>query len=503
MKKIFTLLLAVLLGSVAMQAQEAGYQPLVREGVVWHYSRVYEDMPNEDYCTMFFDGDSIINNVVYKKCIEVSANGNRRVAALMREQDKIVYSIGGSTMAEEREGVYEGEIILYDFQNPSNMFPSSNLDDFVLMQTTVEVGGVSCDSYAYDNFNKMIESVGLDGSGTLTEHVFAVLSSTHYQYTGLSYVEKDGKVIYRGRAYDETTSYQPLVREGVVWHYEYYLFDDYYGGSAVDYKVQFRGDTLLNGITYKKCFFYREDALPEHAVPVCFARQVNGQILFTEPNYDILKDASKELVLDLGRLPGQFFETNKEFLVYDFNDMQGFVSKLNQQFPNENYQITSNDDVMLNGELVKSYHLTSATCSGDYIEGIGVDGTNTGYMFAPIAAFPTCYCPMVKGLIKVTTLEGQLLYKGANYEEFYTLSALDHLTHRGGLFCVSQRADELQITVPADGMLSVIDMAGHVVISRVVTQGATEVSTASLAAGVYLVQLSTPAGIQTAKVVVK
>ena len=296
--------------------------------------------------------------------------------------------------------------------------------------------------------------------------------------------------------------YQPLVREGVVWHYEYYLFDDYWGESAVDYKVQFCGDTLLNGTTYKKCFFYREDALPEHAVPVCFAREVGGQIMFTEPDDDILNDAYKELIVDLGRLPGPLFEANKEFMVYDFSDMQGFVSKLNQQFPYEDYQLTSNDGVQLNGNLVKSYHFTSETCSGDYIEGIGIDGTHTGYIFAPIAAFPICYCPMVKGLIKVTTLDGKLLYKGANYEEFYSLSALDRINHRGGPLRVSQHADVLQVTISADGMLSVIDTAGHVVISRVATQGTVEIPTAHLAAGVYIVQLSTAVGTQTAKVVI-
>ena len=68
---------------------------------------------------------------------------------------------------------------------------------------------------------------------------------------------------------------------------------------------------------------------------------------------------------------------------------------------------------------------------------------------------------------------------------------------------IEQSGPSLRVALPADGMLSVIDMAGHVVINHVVTQGTTEVSTASLAAGVYLVQLSTPAGIQTAKVVVK
>jgi len=301
----------------------------------------------------------------------------------------------------------------------------------------------------------------------------------------------------------QEAGYQPLVREGVVWHYEYYLFDDYWGESAVDYKVQFRGDTVLNGAAYKKCFFYREDVLSENAVPVCFAREVNGQIMFTEPAHDVLKDASKELVVDLGRLPGPLFEVNKEFLVYDFSDMQGFVSKLNQEFPYENYQVTSNDGVLLNGDVVKSYHFTSATCSGDYIEGIGVDGTNTGYMFAPIAAFPICYCPMVKGLIKVTSIEGKLLYKGANYDEFYTLSALDRITHRGGPLCVSQRVDGVQITVPADGLLSVFDMAGHMVTSRLVAQGTAEIPSAQLAAGVYIVQLSTATGTQTAKVVIQ
>ena len=61
----------------------------------------------------------------------------------------------------------------------------------------------------------------------------------------------------------QDADYQPLVREGVVWHYEYFLFDDYtYESFAEDYKVQFRGDTLLNGVLYKKCFFYKEQHLP-------------------------------------------------------------------------------------------------------------------------------------------------------------------------------------------------------------------------------------------------
>ena len=216
MRYIYTAITALLLGGMAAQA--ADYQPLVREGVRWHYNRVYGDWPMEEKCVMFFEGDSIVNDVVYKKCIELQANGNRRVAALMREQDKIVYSIGGSSSVEMRDGPYNGEHILYDFQTPANMF-LPNYFELELIQSTVDVAGTACNCYSYDCFNKMIEGIGLDGSGTLTDHFLEVLTSDHYQYTGLSYVEQGGKIIYKGGAYEEPSTYQPLVREGVVWHY--------------------------------------------------------------------------------------------------------------------------------------------------------------------------------------------------------------------------------------------------------------------------------------------
>jgi len=59
------------------------------------------------------------------------------------------------------------------------------------------------------------------------------------------------------------------------------------------------------------------------------------------------------------------------------------------------------------------------------------------------------------------------------------------------------------VDVPADGLLSVFDMAGHMVSSRLVAQGTAEIPSAQLAAGVYIVQLSTATGTQTAKVVVQ
>ena len=72
MKKIFTLLLAVLLGGIAAQAQEAVYQPLVREGVVWHYCYcIFESISVGGYSKdlkVQFQGDTLISGVQYTKC---------------------------------------------------------------------------------------------------------------------------------------------------------------------------------------------------------------------------------------------------------------------------------------------------------------------------------------------------------------------------------------------------------------------------------------------------
>ena len=51
MKKFYTIMLAVLMSSIAAQAQEADYQPLVREGVRW--VNVHEAF-HDDYSCYFF-----------------------------------------------------------------------------------------------------------------------------------------------------------------------------------------------------------------------------------------------------------------------------------------------------------------------------------------------------------------------------------------------------------------------------------------------------------------
>ena len=502
MRYLYITLLTVLLGGIAAQAQTTDYQPLVREGVVWHYARVFLDMPNEEESTMFFEGDSVVNEIVYKKCITVSSDGSRQVVALMREQDKVVYSIGGANYAVEScEGLYNGEIILYDFSNPKSMFR----DDWSIEWevTAIDIDGVPHNCYTNDNGNnKIIEGIGLDGSGTLTDLYFDILTSTHYLYTGLSYVERDGKIIYKGSAY-ETPPYQPLVREGVVWHYAYYVFvNEQVGGYTKELKVQFKGDTIISGEAYKKCFLYEGDNLPSY--PVYYAREIDGKVMFTTPCHEAL-DTLDGIAVGYFGIPGELYADNGEIVVYDFGDMATFISNSNAWDDGEIgissiSEISSISMTEVDGKSAKSYHIRSLNCYDcDFVEGVGADGTHSGLLFAPLVFMKTCVCSAPAGLIELTDLEGNVLYKGQRYDDFYSGVATP-LDDRREL-AVRQEGDILSFAAADDGMANLIDADGRVVATTMVAAGEASMPVAGLSTGVYILQLSTAQGTSTAKVV--
>ena len=362
---------------------------------------------------MSFQGDSIVNGVQYKKCIEEDCYGQQTVVALVREKDQVVYSIGGST-ANILPGEYVGEIILYDFNNPIRMFPEDVFYEFE--QSTIDIEGISHNCYTCDyGNNKIIEGIGIDGSGSLINLEFAIYTSTHYQYTGLSYVEDNGSIIYKGSAYEEPTHYQPLVREGVVWHYAYHHFsyDSYYGHSTIQ-RLQFKGDTIINDVYYKKCYFYGSEILDENEKPLCCAREENGKVMFTAYRHEIT-DTLCELFPYFG-IPGEHYEGNGEVMMFDFSDMQGFVDNINDQ--GDVYaQIQSTSDVIVNGLPAKSYKIEASGCYPcSFIEGVGSDGMNTGYLFAPFVMLSISFGPWPLGLVKITDLDGNTLYKGACFD---------------------------------------------------------------------------------------
>ncbi len=223
----------------------------------------------------------------------------------------------------------------------------------------------------------------------------------------------------------QTDNYQPLVREGVVWHYAYHHFiDESVGSYATIQRLQFKGDTIINGVDYKKCYFYESEVLNENEKPLCCAREENGKVMFTAYRHEIT-DTLCELLPIFG-IPGEHYEDNGEVMMFDFSDMQDFVDNINDQ--GDVYaQIQSTSEVTVNGLPAKSYNISVSGCYPcSFIEGIGSDGMNTGYLFAPFVLLSTGFGSWPLGLVKLTDLEGNTLYKGAYYDDFNTDEESDY-----------------------------------------------------------------------------
>ena len=207
--------------------------------------------------------------------------------------------------------------------------------------------------------------------------------------------------------------YQPLVREGVVWHYRYCAWDFSYGYIWEDIKMQFKGDSILNGIDYKKCYFYMEDKLPEGSQPFCLAREDDKKVMFCGFKHEVLDTLGTALYYLRG------YTDNGETIAYDFGNMQDFVYQIGEE--DAEIQSVSESETDVNGHPAKRYHVSGlGIYEADLIEGVGGDGKNTGFLFGPLTIITTCtFCSLPGGLIKLTDLDGNLLYKGASYDEFY------------------------------------------------------------------------------------
>ncbi len=231
---------------------------------------------------------------------------------------------------------------------------------------------------------------------------------------------------------------KPLVREGVVWHYAYEDFEisDIDGLSPdpdtyhiIDQKMQFRGDTTIWGITYKKCYFYETEQMASDERPVVLAREDNGKAIFAPTVFNQNAYASGYFFHPLNTLAGPYASITGEYVVYDFGDIPGFLAELQAQ--DEYYvapELMSVSTTVVGSDSVRCYK----TNWGDsYVESVGIDGPYSGYLDDPFPERPTCICPGVKGLIMLTDLEGNMLYEGTYYNEYSGIERMAEEQHNG------------------------------------------------------------------------
>ena len=226
--------------------------------------------------------------------------------------------------------------------------------------------------------------------------------------------------------------YVPFVREGVQW--VYCIYNDYSNsdpyGPGPDprvpqgitfMKLQFNGDTVINGKTYKAMHKYHGKSLDweNDTIPV-FMREENKVVYGIVPDGKWYDDCPIGLWDD-----HDFYDlklAGKEFVLYDFNDPISFLDTILTSNEYNDYGFTClNAETIATGDhLAKRYKFQYET---DFFvtEGIGYDGWSsyplmlwwTAYIAAPVRIN---YQPADFYLSHVIK-DGQIIYKGMRYRE--------------------------------------------------------------------------------------
>ena len=425
MKRLQFIAALVLLCCIAAQAQTDDYQPLVREGVRWVNTNEQYRNEGTEYSCLFvkfeFYGDTIIQGKSYLNCfkytdksLDLSKEGPY---CAMREEGRKIYEV---PFTEDYRFIY--------FNSTAIRQELEQNGEFLLMDFDQPYGRSEMTGSVNDSYGTFIPGIGFDSRlwGNAFEPYMDMVEQLDHDTNGFHHLEDlDGNILYKGLACDlvDTRYYHPLVREGVVWHYAYEDFelDEAYlpidsTYRIIDQKMEFRGDTTIYGVKYNKCYLYETEQLTSDEPPYKLAREQNGKVIFAPTHFH-----DGDTYYPEGTLPGPYFDILGEYIVYDFGDMAGFLQELG--WPT----LVSTSRTMVGEDSVYCYQTNN---SGKYVESVGYDGERSGYLNDPFVIRVPCICPDVLGLIMLTDLDGNILYKGNYYHVGYELPKYD-LNHDG------------------------------------------------------------------------
>ena len=313
-------------------------------------------------------------------------------------------------------------------------------ESFLTRENLVEVEPlvieeIKCKRFAYigeqgDTLAYIVQGIGFDSrdmGDLLTPFTRKPDPDADYQeYWGLSHVIKDGKIIYKGMRYnpalfddpDDDYEYVPFVREGVKWVYFYDNSDDIinpdYEPGKHYFNLELKGDTVINGKTYKAMHKYSGTSInwENDTVPV-YLREENKIVYGIIPEKQKYDDCPVGNVYDFY---GSFYN-GQEFVLYDFADPITFWNVNYNDYlyvPAINYQTT--DTISLGNKLTKRYVWTHANMKYFYqVEGVGTDAEINGYTLYPYKDISPGMSNVYFWLSHVVE-NGKTIYKGIHYD---------------------------------------------------------------------------------------
>ena len=211
--------------------------------------------------------------------------------------------------------------------------------------------------------------------------------------------------------------YVPFVREGVKWVYWTHSIEDDYvvDGQIIPYykyhKLEIKGDTVINGMTYKAMHKYSGHAIDEEndTVPI-YLREADRKVYGIVPDRKFYQDCRVS-----GFDVSNIVYDGTEFVLYDFDSPETFYMDWYHALDMESIGL-SYDGIseITAGPYTCRRHTFSAYGLNAYlIEGIGFDG-GWGYTLcyfdfsASINHVDHCLSHVIE--------DGEIIYKGINYD---------------------------------------------------------------------------------------
>ena len=178
--------------------------------------------------------------------------------------------------------------------------------------------------------------------------------------------------------------YVPFVREGVKWVY-HHVHDEFYGeipGMAngdVEATLELKGDTVIDGKTYKAMHKYHGDAInTENDTIVIYLREEDKIVYGIVPNGCVYPDCK----IDWGSLVNDMvlnkIREGEEFVLYNFKDPQHYYEEMLETATKDGFLSYIYTDTVTIGNRQALCHLFHAFGGGKHtnavIEGIGFVG---------------------------------------------------------------------------------------------------------------------------------
>ena len=220
------------------------------------------------------------------------------------------------------------------------------------------------------------------------------------------------------QAVAEEYEYVPFVREGVKWVYyyvneahQYFPANPYLQTGKVYLTLEFKGDTVIDGKTYKAMHKYYGNAINKEndTIPI-YLREEDKMV------YGIVPDGRDYADCPIGNLCEgdrlfDAFRDGTEFILYDFQDP---VTYWEEYF--DSYEFISVDTIAIGKHHVKRYTNSFWWAERVYIiEGIGVDAPKYGYTLFPLR--PIVGIMGVNFNFSHVIEDGQIIYEGYSYNQ--------------------------------------------------------------------------------------